>query len=64
MKLWLSSLASRWNHLLWRLGMVIPILFSQYTPAEEEYEESTSNGWVIMIVSLIVLGLSAWSFFV
>lgn len=63
MRLWLSAWGSRWNHLLWRLGMVIPVLFSQYSDAEEYEEEPKSNGWIVLLVSLVVLGISIWSFF-
>ncbi len=63
MKLWLNIWSSRWNHLLWRLGMIVPMLFSQYSDAEEDYEEQKSNGWIVLLVSLVVLGVSVWSFF-
>lgn len=64
MKLWFSAWGSRRNHLLWRLGMIVPLLFSQYSDTEEEYhEEQKSNGWIVTLVSLLVLGVSVWSFF-
>lgn len=64
MKLWLSYWSSHWQHLLWRLGMIIPMLFSQYADADETHEErEVMSLWKLLLLAAVVLGLSVWSFF-
>jgi hypothetical protein len=63
MRLWLSAWGSRWQHILWRLELMLPMLLTQYTSEEEVYEEREFSGWKLGLLSVIVLGLSGWSFF-
>ena len=63
MKLWLSHWGERWRHLLWRLELMLPMLLTQYTDEEETYEERELSTRKLLVLSVFVLGLSVWSFF-
>ncbi|MEZ5537123.1 MAG: hypothetical protein R3F02_16055 [Thiolinea sp.] len=63
MKLWLSSWGGRWRHLLWRLELMLPMLLTRYSDEEEVYEERELSTWKLLTLSVVVLGLSGWSFF-
>lgn len=63
MKLWLSRWRGLWQHLRWRLALALPALFTQYASAEEVYEERELSGWKLVLLSVVVLGLAGWSFF-
>ena len=63
MGIWLGRWGSLIDHVLWRLGMFLPMLFTQYTSEEAVYSERVLSGWKLGVVSVVVLGLSTWSFF-
>lgn len=63
MKLWFGAWGSRWQHLLWRLELMLPMLLTQYSSTEEVYEERELSTWKLVLLSVVVLGLAGWSFF-
>ncbi|PIE00667.1 MAG: hypothetical protein CSA79_02895 [Thiothrix nivea] len=63
MRLLLGAWSSRWQHLLWRLELMLPMLLTQYSDEAEIYEERELSTWKLVLLSVIVLGLSGWSFF-
>lgn len=62
MSLWSSALISRWQHVRWRLSLMLPLLFTQYASAEEVYEDRALSGWKLAVASVLVVGVSIWSF--
>ena len=51
------------DHLFWRLGMMLPLLFTQYDTAEESHAERSLSGWKLSLIAVVVIGVSIWSFF-
>ena len=63
MRMYLGRWGSLLNHFFWRLGMAVPMLFTQYTNDEEIHAERSLSGWKLGLLSIIVIGVSTWSFF-
>ncbi len=57
----------RWSglldHLLWRLSMMLPLLFTRYDTEEESHAERSLSGWKLSLMAIIVISVSIWSFF-
>ncbi|MGB0845077.1 MAG: hypothetical protein ACPGSM_00050 [Thiolinea sp.] len=64
MRLHLGRWKSLLNHLLWRLGIILPMIFTQYANDEEVYADRSLSGWKLGLVSVVVIGVSVWSFFI
>ena len=64
MRLHLGRWKSLINHLLWRLGIILPMIFTQYANDEEVYADRSLSGWKLGLVSVVVIGVSVWSFFI
>lgn len=63
MQLVLARWGSFLNHLWWRLGIVLPMIFTQYTSEDESHAERSLSGWKLGFVSIAVIGISVLSFF-
>ncbi|MEZ5477455.1 MAG: hypothetical protein R3E95_08215 [Thiolinea sp.] len=61
-RMWLGRWQTHWEHLLWRLSLWLPLLFTRYVSAEEVYEERELSAWKLGLVSVAVLTLSIGSF--
>lgn len=63
MRLMLGAWGSRWQHLLWRLELMLPMLLTRYSDEEETYDERELSTLKLILLSVVVLGLSVGSFF-
>ena len=63
MRIYLGRWGSLLNHLLWRLGMAVPMLFTQYANEEEVHADRSLSGWKLGLLSIFVITVSIWSFF-
>lgn len=63
MRMYLGRWGGLIEHVFWRLGIMLPLLFTQYDTEEESHAERSLSGWKLSLIALLVIIVSIWSFF-